>query len=134
LAARIAGAPIWIGDPTAPGGRRLNSVAFSARANASGTLGRNAITGNGLAQVDMSLRREFPIYRRTSIEVAINMFNVLNHPAFADPVRFLSSPFFGQSTSMQSLMLGSGTPNTGLPSFFQNGESRSAEFSIRLSF
>jgi hypothetical protein len=69
-----------------------------------------------------------------SVQVGLNVFNVLNHPAFADPVPYLSSPWFGQSTSMQNLMLGLGTPNGGLPALFQTGGSQSAEFSFRLSF
>jgi hypothetical protein len=117
------------------GGRRLNPSAFRLpSAGQEGTLGRNAIYGNGLTQIDASLRRTFAFSDRMGIEVGLNIFNVLNHPAFADPVAFLSSPWFGQSTSMQNLMLGSGTPNTGMPPLFQTGGSRSAELSLRLSF
>lgn len=131
----VPGVPIWIDDPSVAGRRRLNPAAFTApSAGQQGTLGRNAIYGNGLAQLDVSLRREFELFRGTSLEVGLNIFNVLNHPAFADPVPFLSSPLFGQATSMQNLMLGSGTPNTGLPPLFQTGGSRSAELSFRFSF
>ena len=132
---RLPGMPAWIADPSAPGGRRLNPGAFALPpAGAPGTLGRNAIAGNPLAQVDVSLRREFALFRGVSLEVGLNVFNVLNHPAFADPVPFLSSPWFGQSTSMQNLMLGSGSANTGLPPLFQSGGPRSAEVSFRVSF
>jgi hypothetical protein len=101
---------------------------------AQGSLGRNTVYGNGLLQLDLSLRREFAIYRRSSLEASLNMFNVPNHPAFADPVPYLSSPWFGQSTSMQNLMLGSGTANTGLAPLFQAGGARSVELSFRFSF
>jgi hypothetical protein len=132
---RVPGLPVWLTDPTVAGRRRLNPAAFSLPASGTqGTLGRNAIGGNGLTQVDVSLRREIPLFRGISAEVGLNVFNVLNHPAFADPVPFLSSPWFGQSTSMQNLMLGTGTPNTGLPPLFQTGGARSAEFSFRVSF
>ena len=131
----VAGVPQWIGDPTVAGGRRLNPAAFAVPPpGTAGTLGRNAIAGFGLAQFDASLRREFAVYGRVSAEVGLGVFNVLNHPAFADPVAFRSSPFFGQSTSMQNLMLGSGTPNTGLPALFQTGGARTAEVSFRVSF
>jgi len=131
----VLGAPVWIGDPSAPGGRRLNPAAFAVPANgAQGSLGRNTVYGNGLLQLDLSLRREFAIYRRSSLEASLNMFNVPNHPAFADPVPYLSSPWFGQSTSMQNLMLGSGTANTGLAPLFQAGGARSVELSFRFSF
>lgn len=132
---RVPGAPLWVADPLAAGGRRLNRRAFSTPAPGSRQmLGRNSISGNGLTQLDASLRREFPIVRGLSLEVGVNVFNVLNHPTFADPVRFLSSAWFGQSVSMQNLMLGSGTPNTGLAPLFQTGGARSAEFSARISF
>lgn len=131
----VPGVPIWIDDPSVAGHRRLNPAAFTIPpAGVQGTLGRNAIYGNGMTQLDVSLRRVFQCFRGISLEVGWNMFNVLSHPAFADPVPFLSNPLFGQSTSMQNLMLGSGTPNTGLPPLFQTGGSRSAELSVRFSF
>jgi hypothetical protein len=131
---RVPGVPVWIADPFVAGGRRLNPGAFAIPSCPTGALGRNALTGNPLAQVDMSLHREFAIIHGLSLEVGLNVFNVLNHPAFANPVPFLSSPWFGQSTSMQNLMLGSGSANTGLPPLFQNGGPRSAELSFRVSF
>jgi len=131
----VPGMPIWIDDQFAAGHRRLNSAAFRVPpVGISGSLGRNVITGNGLAQLDVSVMRDFPIYRRASLEVGVSLFNALNHPAFADPVPYLANPFFGQSTSMQNLMFGSGTPNTGSPPIFQTGGSRSAELSFRVSF
>jgi hypothetical protein len=127
--------PIWIDDPTAAGHRRLNPAAFAVpSAGGQGTLGRNAIYGYGMTQIDASLRRVFQWERGMSLEIGWNVFNVLNHPVFADPVPFLSNPLFGQSTSMENLVLGSGTPNTGLSPLFQNGGSRSAEFGVRFSF
>jgi hypothetical protein len=130
-----AGVPVWINDPGVAGGRRLNPATFSLPpAGAQGTLGRNAIYGNGMTQLDLSLHRALQSFRGTSMEIGFNIYNVLNHPAFGDPVPFLSSPLFGQSTSMQNLMLGSGTPNTGLPSLFQTGGPRSAQLGVRFSF
>ncbi|HEV3201069.1 MAG TPA: carboxypeptidase-like regulatory domain-containing protein [Bryobacteraceae bacterium] len=131
----VPGVSVWIADASVAGHRRLNPAAFRApSAGITGSLGRNVITGNGLAQLDVSLRREFPLFRQLSLEVSVNVFNVLNHPAFANPVSFLSSPFFGRPTSMQNLMLGSGTPNTGLPPLFQTGGARAGEFSFRFTF
>ncbi len=131
----VPGEPIWLTDPSVAGHRRLNPAAFAIPPSGrQGTLGRNSIYGNGLNQLDISLRREFELFRGTSLEVGMNIFNVLNHPAFGDPVPFMSSPLFGQSVSMQNLMLGSGTPNTGLPPLFQTGGSRSAELRIRFFF
>jgi Carboxypeptidase regulatory-like domain len=132
---RVPGAPLWIADDSVAGHKRLNPAAFRVpAAGLTGSLGRNSITGNGLAQFDGSLRRDVPLPFNISAEIGISFFNVFNHPAFADPVPFLASPWFGQSTSMQNLMLGTGSPNTGLPPLFQTGGARSAEFSFRVSF
>ncbi|MBV9745489.1 MAG: TonB-dependent receptor, partial [Acidobacteriia bacterium] len=92
----VPGVPVWIADPSVAGGRRLNPAAFAVPpAGQPGTWGRNAITGNPLIQLDASLHRQFALFRGLSLEVGLNVFNVLNHPAFADPVPFLSSPWFG---------------------------------------
>lgn len=131
----VPGVAMWIDDPSVAGHRRLNPAAFRVpSAGVTGTLGRDAIAGNGLAQLDVRLRREFPLFRQISVEVGLSVFNVFNHPAFANPVPYLSSPWFGQPTSMQNLMLGSGTPNTGLPPLFQTGGARSGELSFRFTF
>lgn len=131
----VVGRPVWIEDQSVAGHRRLNPLAFvTPSGDREGSLGRNAVSGRGMVQLDASLRREFGLYRRLSLQTAVNIFNVLNHPSFADPVPYLSSPWFGQSTSMQNLMLGSGSPNSGLPTMFQTGGARSVEFSVRVSF
>ncbi len=131
----VPGVPLWLSDPNMPGGRRLNRAAFSApAAGTQGNLGRNAMAGNGLFQWDLSMRRQFRLYRRLAAEAAVNVLNVTNHPNFADPVPYLSSPWFGQSTSMQNLMLGSGRPNGGLPPMFQPGGPRTVELSFKLVF
>jgi hypothetical protein len=41
---------------------------------------------------------------------------------------------FGQSTSMQSLMLGSGSPTNGITPIFESGGPRTAEFMLKFSF
>ena len=64
----------------------------------------------------------------------LEAFNALNQANFADPVRYLSSPVFGQSTSMLNLMLGTGSPGSGLSPLLQNGGARSVQGTIRFRF
>ncbi|QOY86541.1 TonB-dependent receptor [Paludibaculum fermentans] len=131
----VFGAPIWLQDGSAPGGRRLNPGAFGMPSQSQqGSLGRNAIPGGGVLQIDASARREFRFSGRWSLDLAVSIFNVANRPAFADPVRYLASPLFGRSASMQNLMFGGGTPNSGLTPLFQTGGPRSAELELRLKF
>jgi hypothetical protein len=135
-----AGQPNWIADSSAPGGRRLNDAAFQQApaslqgASSQGNLGRNALNGFGMAQLDLAMRREFSVGERRSIQLRIEAFNALNHANFADPVRFLASPLFGQSGSMLNLMLGTGSPGSGLSPVFQGGGARSLQIAVRFKF
>jgi hypothetical protein len=64
----------------------------------------------------------------------LEAFNAFNHPNFADPVRYLTSPIFGQSPSMLNMMLGTGSPGSGLSPILQVGGPRSLQGSIRFVF
>ena len=131
----VGGQPVWLNDGTAPGGRRLNPAAFStARDGVQGTLGRNSITGFGMSQVDLAARREFPLGERRAVEARVEAFNLLNQANFGDPARYLISPLFGQSTSMLNLMLGTGSPASGLAPMFQIGGARSVQVGLRFRF
>jgi hypothetical protein len=132
---RILNQPIWLDDASAPAGKRLNRAAFQAApAGTQGTLGRNSIPGFAMAQVDLALRREFRFQDRKVIQVRLEAFNALNQTNFADPVKFLSSAVFGQSTSMLNLMLGTGSPGSGLSPLLQTGGSRSLQATVRFRF
>ena len=127
--------PVWIDDASAPGGKRLNASAFRAAApGVQGTLGRNPISGFGMAQVDLALRRDFRWKEKFAIQVRLEAFNALNQANFGDPVKYLSSSVFGQSTSMLNLMLGTGSPGSGLAPTLQTGGPRSLQGMVRFRF
>ena len=129
------GQPVWIADAAAPGGRSINAAAFqSAPAAVQGNLGRNALSGFGMSQLDLAVRREFSLGEKRSLQLRIEAYNAFNHPNFADPIRFLSSPLFGQSPSMLNLMLGTGSPGSGLAPIFQGGGPRSLQVAVRFRF
>jgi hypothetical protein len=127
--------PVWIADSGAPGGRRINASAFQAASDsAQGDLGRNAFNGFGMFQLDLALRREFFAAERHSLQLRVEAFNAFNHANFADPVRFLASPLFGQSPSMLNYMLGTGSPGSGLAPMLQGGGARSLQVGLRFRF
>jgi hypothetical protein len=129
------GAPIWLDDSGAPGGRRLNREAFSLPdGGKQGSLGRNAIVGLGMYQIDLALRKHFVLVGDRSLQVRVEAFNMTNHVNFADPVRFLSSGVFGESVSLLNLMLGTGSPHSGLTPAFQAGGPRSVQLVLQLRF
>jgi hypothetical protein len=131
----VPGTPIWIADANAAGGRRLNRSAFETPADGvQGNLGRNVISGFGMSQVDLALRRDFTVDERHSLQLRVEAFNALNHANFADPARILANPLFGQSSSMLNQMLGTGSPGSGVAPMFQAGGARSIQISIRLRF
>ena len=113
----------------------MNPAAFQATPDLQqGTLRRNVVDGFGMAQVDLALRREFRVAERRRLEFRVEAYNVLNHANFGDPVRYLNSPVFGQSTSMLNLMLGTGSPGSGLSPILQTGGPRSLQGTIRFQF
>jgi hypothetical protein len=127
--------PVWLDDPNAPGGHRINPGAFaSVPGSRQGSLGRNALDGFGMSQFDLALHRDFLLRRAGRLEIRVDGFNIFNRANLSDPVRFLTSPLFGQPASMLNTMLGTGTPSSGLTPMFQNGGARSFQLSLRWRF
>jgi hypothetical protein len=80
--------------------------------NLLGNLGRNAIIGPGLINVDFSLVKNTKIPKISenfNVQFRAEFFNILNHPNFAPPVNNLEAfdpsgnltPGFGQITNLQ---------------------------------
>ncbi|HEX5707144.1 MAG TPA: carboxypeptidase regulatory-like domain-containing protein [Pyrinomonadaceae bacterium] len=131
----IAGVPLYVEDPRAPGGRRINPDAFEIISNGQeGTFGRNALRGFGFTQLDASLRRRFRLSERLDLQLRADVFNVFNHPSFGDPVGDLASPHFGTSRQTLARSLGTGGVNGGLSPLYQVGGPRSVQLAVRLQF
>jgi hypothetical protein len=147
---RVSGEPLYIfgSECTAlydsgrdcPGGRAINPNAFSVPSgNNQGDAPRNFVRGFGAWQMDLAIRREFPIYERLKLQFRAEAFNVFNHPNFGminstycSPVpaspAFAPGCTFGLVTQTLANSLG------GLSSLYQMGGPRSMQFSLRLSF
>jgi hypothetical protein len=133
----IGGVPLYLADPNVPGGRRFNPDAFdfpNTFPGRQGTLGRNVLRGFNLNQLNFTVRREFPLVERLKLQFRAEMFNVLNHPNFADPTGALFSPEFGYSTRMLAQDLGRGGVNGGLNPLYQVGGPRSIQLALRVVF
>jgi hypothetical protein len=64
----------------------FNPNAFIVPANGTyGNLGRNALIGPSLTQLDISLRKTTPLTERTSLQLRAEAFNVFNHANFNTP-------------------------------------------------
>jgi hypothetical protein len=124
------GLPVWISDPTVPGGRRLNRDAFESPSGyAQGNLGRNSIRGFGTSQMDLSLRRQMRLGERRNLTFSMQAFNLLNRPSFANPTRnegaSMTSANFGVASRSQAQ--GAGT-------VYQSGGPRSLQAALRFQF
>ena len=126
----VAGQPVWISNPLAPGGKALNPNAFAVPATVmQGTEPRNDIGGFGLVQTDFSVARRFPIWEQVSLQFRADAFNVFNHPNFSKPSALIGfSPSNLSSTAMLNQGLG------GLNPLFQEGGPRSLQLSLKLTF
>lgn len=139
----IPGVPLYLNDPTAPGGKRINRAAFSIPTQTRpGSLGRNSLVGFPLSQLDFSVRRDFRISERVRLSFSSEFFNLFNHPNFAKPSStlgtsdfgdFIVNTNFGRSLSMLGRGLG-GSQTSGLNALYQVGGPRSVQFTLRLEF
>jgi len=131
----IAGEPLWIPAANDPEGRALNRAAFAMPdAFVPGALGRNSIAGFGMAELDMSVQRQFALSERWKAQVRMEAFNALNHPNFGNPDGFLGDPTFGRPVSMLDQFLGAGGPSSGLAPALQIGGPRSVQLAVRFRF
>jgi hypothetical protein len=51
-----------------------------------GDLGQNALRGFGATQIDLTLRRQFRLTERISLQTRADFFNIFNHPNFGNPI------------------------------------------------
>ena len=99
--------------PGIPGNKthlQLNPDAFASPALGKfGDLGRNTGRGPGFTQWDASLSKTTHISEKVSVQFRGELFNLLNHPNFANPDAFTSDPTFGASTATIANHVGTGT-------------------------
>ena len=125
----VGGVPIYIENPSMPGGRVVNRAAFSGPATGQqGTLGRNVVRAFPTWQVDIALRRQLKLTERFNLQLRAEAFNVFNHPNFGAIQTTLTAANFGQATNMLGRRLG------GLNPLYQVGGPRSLQFALKLMF
>jgi hypothetical protein len=105
----IAGVPLYINNPSLPGGRGINPAAFSIPVEPrQGDLGRNALRGSPLMDMDLAVQRQFRLTERVRLEWRTDFFNLFNSTAFlvdgglGSFPPFSPNPLFG--TGIRTLM------------------------------
>lgn len=126
-------AAIYNNGKGCPGGRAINPNAFIIPpTSALGTAPRNFVRGFGAWQMDLAVRRDFPIYERLKLQFRAEAFNIFNHPNFGaiNPQYCAVGPgcTFGQATGTVASTLGILNP------LYQMGGPRSVQFALKLMF
>jgi hypothetical protein len=127
----VPGIPVYVADPTAPGGRVVNASAFLAPpAGEQGNEPRNFLRGFNLWQTDFAVRREFPLFERLKLQLRVEAFNVFNRPNFGQiDNNLLDGPtLFGLARNTLNNQLG------GLNPLYQVGGPRSVQIALKLVF
>ena len=116
---------------------RLHKAAFSVpTAGIQGNLPRNTLRGFGWNELDLTLRRQFPIHESVALQFRADIFNVMNSPKFAltgNSLNFANAAFGISSSMLNNGLFSSGT----VPAFnplYQIGGPRSIQLSLKLVF
>ncbi|MGA7522706.1 MAG: TonB-dependent receptor [Acidobacteriaceae bacterium] len=107
----------------------LNPNSFAVPTYGSyGNLGRNQVIGPGFGDVDMSLLKNFPVYKeRVHAQFRVEMFNVFNRINLAQPLNNLGyGSAFGWSTS--TIGVSYGAPGIG------SGEPYNTQLALKILF
>jgi hypothetical protein len=78
-------------------GRWFNTSAFTQPpAFQFGNVGRNTVIGPGLANLDFTAARSFPLTERLRLQVRGEFFNLFNTPNYSIVGRIINNPQFGR--------------------------------------
>lgn len=138
----VPGVPLFL-----PNGN-LNPAAFAVpQPGTFGNLLRNSVKGPGLTQADLTAVKRFPIHESISAEFRAEIFNIFNHPNFANPPAQLPNALPGtvkaltSNTSLQpgaaytSASRGSfGSLNSTVGTTVGIGTNRQIQMALRLNF
>jgi Carboxypeptidase regulatory-like domain/TonB dependent receptor-like, beta-barrel len=143
----VSGQSVWVPNHSWPY-TSYNINAFALESNYDGTpggvtgnFGRNALRGPAFFQWDFSAMKNFPITERLKLQFRADIFNVLNHPNFANPDGGICTAVFAASGTSPAGCLTN--PNFGrvgqtiadnVGSQIGTGTARQAQFSLKLMF
>ncbi|HVS83352.1 MAG TPA: TonB-dependent receptor [Pyrinomonadaceae bacterium] len=149
------GRPDLVGNPfagTSTPGQFLNLTAFKvpctldamgnciAGTQHFGSLGRNALVGPHYRNFDFSLVKNNSLGERVKMQIRMDIFNLFNHPNFANPlwpnfgVDFLQNGIAANGRGIAFLPITT-TPDVGTGNpFLGGGGSRNIQLAVRLSF
>jgi hypothetical protein len=126
---RVPGEPFYLYGSQFPDGRSINPAAFSLPTSSEpGDAPRNFLRGFGAWQIDIAVRREFPLHENLRLQFRAETFNILNHPNFGTIDPNYGDIQFGQATASLARSLGTLSP------LYQAGGPRSLQLALKLIF
>jgi hypothetical protein len=96
----VSGQPLYVSNPSPA--QWLNKAAFSQQTTGFGNAGRNILTAPGMFDLDFSAAKSTLIKERVGLQFRAEVFNILNHPNFTQPVNQITSSQFGQITATRA--------------------------------
>jgi hypothetical protein len=111
-----------------PGGRAINPAAFTATNSLYNPAPKNITRGFDENQINLALRRDFPLRERLKLQFRAEAYNILNHPNFGGISTSLNQSSFGLAGNTLNNSLGS------MSSLYQQGGPRSMQFALKLIF
>jgi hypothetical protein len=140
----VPGQPFYLYGPQYPGGKAFNTNAFTDPPGnpatgvplRQGNVSRNLLRGFGATQWDFAVHRDFPIREALKLQFRAEMFNVLNHPNFGQPVGTWGFGGFGVAQQMlgRSLSAGSVGASGAFSPLYQIGGPRSIQLALKVVF
>jgi hypothetical protein len=95
-----------------------NVVMVNPQPGTKGNIQQNSLRGPGALYFDMNMVKRVPVAESKTLELRVDIVNVLNHPNFADPTTSIESTTFGNITALRSGLNTGG--NGGMRSFILN--------------
>ncbi len=108
-----------------------------------GNLGRNALHGPSFKQWDFAIYKDTPITERVNVQFRADLFNIINHPNFANPFlpAFLADPGINGFVQSGNYEVGRGfspitaTADVGVGNpFLGGGGPRGIQLAVKFSF
>ena len=146
----VPGVPLYLYGSQYPGGKIFNNLIDPSRpgckgpfcpppiangvALREGNLGRNALRGFGATQWDLAVHRSFHIYESATLQFRAELFNVINHPNFGQPIGDITNSQFGRSTQTLARSLSANAGGGGLNALYQIGGPRSIQLALKFMF
>jgi hypothetical protein len=142
----VPGVPLTIGGNNWPNGG-YNGSAFAVPAGYNGnfqnwgSIGRNALRGPNFFQWDFSAMKNFPLTEKVKFQFRADLFNILNHPNFANPDGGICTSVGAATPTTPATCVANGsfgvtgqTVADASGGVIGNGTSRQAQFSLKLIF